>query len=281
VRQRRLRHVEVAEDVGPEGFLEALLGEVLDRFGVLLEGGVVDHHVEPAERLDRLRHHLLRELRLLDVARHEHAAAALGLDAAAGLFGIESFVEVGDGHVRTLAREQHGDSAADAGIGAGDDGRESFELAAAAVVRRKKPGREREFRLVAGLGDVLSGQLSGLATRAGLHRLLLVFAPLRLACLIAPILLGLDAALPTRGRSRRRRVGRAVAVAARAPRAHCVSAEEGVEGARCGFMAVAIVKFARSGNGCARAPATARSRLPSVDPASTASRLAGSSQCAR
>ena len=141
--------------------------------------------------------------------------------------------------------------------------------------------REGELGLVTGLGDVLGGELLRLAARAGLHRLLPVVALLRLACPIALILLGLDAALATRRRFRRRRPGRRFTVAARATRAHRGAAEQGVKGAGGEFMAVTVDEFARSGKACARAPATARSRCSTVDPGGIGSRLAASSQWAR
>ena len=104
-------------------------------FGVLLERGVVDEHVEPAERLQRLGHDLAREARLLDVAGDEQATPAFGLDAAPCVSSASSCsFEVGDGDVGAFAREQHRDRAADARVAAGDDRGEALELAAAAIV---------------------------------------------------------------------------------------------------------------------------------------------------
>src|SRR5687768_6698415 len=51
VRERRLRHVEVAVDVRLESPVELLFGQVFDRLLVLLEGRVVDEDVELAELL--------------------------------------------------------------------------------------------------------------------------------------------------------------------------------------------------------------------------------------
>ena len=51
VRQSGLGHVEIAVDVGLQGFVEALFGDVFKRMGMLLEGGVVDQYVELAEFL--------------------------------------------------------------------------------------------------------------------------------------------------------------------------------------------------------------------------------------
>ena len=49
--------------------VEMLLGQLLEVADVLLEGGVVDQHVEPAELLDRPLHRVLAEFRIGDVAR--------------------------------------------------------------------------------------------------------------------------------------------------------------------------------------------------------------------
>ena len=62
--------------------------------------------------------------RVLHVAGDQQAAPALGLDAALRLLGVVVLVEVGDGDVGALAREQHRDRAADARVAAGDDRRD-------------------------------------------------------------------------------------------------------------------------------------------------------------
>ena len=38
--------MEVAGDVGAQGFIELVVGEILDRRTVLLEGGVVDEDIQ-------------------------------------------------------------------------------------------------------------------------------------------------------------------------------------------------------------------------------------------
>ena len=60
--------------------VEPLVGDVVDRIGVLLEGRVVDQHVEPAEGLHRLGDGAVAEARVLDVAGDQQAAPAFGLD---------------------------------------------------------------------------------------------------------------------------------------------------------------------------------------------------------
>jgi hypothetical protein len=76
---------------------------------VLLERGVVDEDVEPAELLHRPLDSALAEARLADVAADDEAAPPLAL-----------FDDARRGDVRPLAREQHRHRAADAGVAAGD-----------------------------------------------------------------------------------------------------------------------------------------------------------------
>jgi hypothetical protein len=202
VRQRRPRHVEVAVDVGAEGEVEPLVGDLLERGGVLLVGGVVDEHVELAERLHRLGDRPVAEPRVLDVAGEQEAAPPFGFDSRLGLAGIAVRIEVDDGDVGALAREQHRDGAADARIAPGHDRREALELAAAAVVGGEKARRQVEVGLAARLGLVLGREARRLAPRARLHRglLLLLRAAVCLVARVARVLRLLDAPCRLAGR---------------------------------------------------------------------------------
>ena len=111
--------------------------------------------------------HRLAGFVVLDVAPNQEAAAPLGLDAAAGLGGVVVLVEIGDGDVGALAREQHRDRAADARIGAGDQCREAFELAAAAIVRREETRSRDRARTRGRAWHVLRRQLLRLLARPG------------------------------------------------------------------------------------------------------------------
>src|SRR4029079_14364572 len=99
-----------------------------------------------------------------------------------------------------LAREQDCNGAADSGIAAGDDRGEPFQLAAAAVIGRRKPRCGLEVALVARLLLVLGRQPVGLAPRARLDRLLAVVCGGRLFLFVLAVLLRLDLALLARGR---------------------------------------------------------------------------------
>ncbi len=113
-----------------------LVGQVLELVDVLLERGVVDQDVEPAERLHGLRDRGLAEFRIGDVARQQDAAAPFVLDRALGFVGVLVLVEIGDRDVGAFAGEQHRDRAADAGIAAGDERHHVEKLFRALVMRR-------------------------------------------------------------------------------------------------------------------------------------------------
>src|SRR5690606_7270512 len=122
---------------------------------------------------------------------------------------VAVLAQVDDGDVGALAREQHGDGAADAGVAAGDQRGPALELAAARVVGCEEARPRIQLVLVAGLalallrqrvlrlaaGPCLDRLLRGLAglLRGGLLRRL----PLR-ARRVARVRLALDRALPRR-----------------------------------------------------------------------------------
>src|SRR5256885_9580311 len=101
------RHVEVAEDVGAEGEIELLVGDVLDRCLMLLEGGIVDENVEAPELFARLIHGAVAERGVGDITRNEQAPLAHALDRALRLFRIALFLgEIHDCDIRAFAREE-------------------------------------------------------------------------------------------------------------------------------------------------------------------------------
>jgi len=117
---RRARHLEVADHVGAQRFVEALVGDVLDRGGMQLERRIVGQHVETAEGVDRLLDRRAAECARLDVAFYQDAAATFLFDMLARDLGVLRFTEIDHGDVGAFAREQHGDRAADSRVGAGD-----------------------------------------------------------------------------------------------------------------------------------------------------------------
>ncbi|PAV74130.1 hypothetical protein WR25_09724 [Diploscapter pachys] len=121
VRDRGLRQIEHGMDVGREGQLPFLVADILQRLEAALVRGVVDQHVDPAERLHRLGDHGAALIGLRQVARDQYRLPPLRLDQRLGRLGIVMFVEIGDQHVGALARKGQGDRAADAAVAAGDD----------------------------------------------------------------------------------------------------------------------------------------------------------------
>ena len=195
VRQRRLGHVEVAVEVGLQRPVEMLEAEQVDLARVLLERGVVDQDVEPAQRLDGVLDRRRRERRVGDVALDQHGPAALAFDRVLGLLGVLVGVEVGDGDVGAFAGEEHRHGTADAGVGAGDQRGLAGELLGTLVIGRVVHRRRRHHRLDAGLFLVLGGERRlRIAPRAGLHGAGLA-GGLERALLLGALGLALDRAL--------------------------------------------------------------------------------------
>ena len=100
--------------------LQLLLGDVADVLVGMLLAGIVDEDVEPAELVDGLLDRALAEVLVADVAGDRDRLAAFLLDDLLGLRRIVMLAQIEDGDVGALAREQGGDRAADAAVGAGD-----------------------------------------------------------------------------------------------------------------------------------------------------------------
>ena len=114
VLDRRLRHVEIAIEIGLERGVEMLRRDVLEFGGVILERGVVDQHVQPAEPLHGAGDGGAAMLAVRDVAGNEDAALALRFHHALRLLGVPILAQIGDGDVCALAGEEHRHGAADA-----------------------------------------------------------------------------------------------------------------------------------------------------------------------
>src|SRR5205823_1968420 len=82
------RHEEVAEDIGAEGALPLLFGEILDALLMLLEGGVVDQNVELPEFLHRVLHGLAAELRVGNISGDQQTLAVFFLNCSPGFTGV-------------------------------------------------------------------------------------------------------------------------------------------------------------------------------------------------
>ena len=143
---------------------------------VLLEGGVVDQDVEPAECLRRVAlDRALAERGVLDVAGDGEAAAALASRPRRSVSSRVLVLRPGRRmrDVGAFAREQHRDRAADAGIAAGDD-RDACPRACRCRGSRA-PGSAAAGRVrvpcPACAGAARGMRILRLPARAGLHRL--------------------------------------------------------------------------------------------------------------
>src|SRR5687768_4447856 len=94
VRPGRLDHEEIAVEIGLEGALQLLLGDLLYLLVIMLLAGVVDEDVEPAELIDRLLHRALAEGLVADVAGNRDRPAALALDDLLRLPGVVMLAQI-------------------------------------------------------------------------------------------------------------------------------------------------------------------------------------------
>jgi hypothetical protein len=92
VRHRRLHHVEIAEDVGAEGPVDLLRGDLVDLLLRVLFGRVVDEHIELAEPLHNLIDRGAAEARIADVPGDGQARAPFPLDQALRFLRILALV---------------------------------------------------------------------------------------------------------------------------------------------------------------------------------------------
>jgi hypothetical protein len=120
VRHCGLGHEEHAEDIGLKRPAKLVLVDVGDAFVGMLLAGIVDEDVELAELIEGLPDRLFTKLLVADVAGDGDRALAFLLDDLLRFGGVVVLAEINDRDVRTLAREQRRDTAADAAIGARD-----------------------------------------------------------------------------------------------------------------------------------------------------------------
>ena len=107
----------------------------------MLLGGIVDQDIKPAEVLHRLVDGGAAELLAGNVAGDRQALPPLFPHRCRGLGGILTLLEIYDGEVGTLTREQDRNGTADATVAAGHDRHLAFEPASAGVaclVRRAR-----------------------------------------------------------------------------------------------------------------------------------------------
>ena len=149
--------------------VEALVGDVLERPACSWKAALLTRMSSRPNSFDRpARRPRWQNFGVLDVAGDEHAAPALGLDAALRLRGVLVLVEVERRRRRRLRARTAPRPRGRCRIAAGDDRGHALELAAAAVVGRQEPRRELEIGFAAGLRLVLRRQLVGLAPRSRL-----------------------------------------------------------------------------------------------------------------
>ena len=135
MRKRRARHIEIRVDVRAERSIELFVGDVLDRFLVLLIGGVVDEDIQPAKHFDRAVDGLGAEFRILHIAGDQQRAASFIDDGLLRHFCVRFFDrQVHDCDVGAFARKQDGNGPSDAGIAAGDERRLPAEFVGPAVL---------------------------------------------------------------------------------------------------------------------------------------------------
>src|SRR5690606_2976012 len=151
VGQGGARKVEIAMDVGGEGRLPLLVGDVLEPFLHDLAPRVVDQHVEPAEGRDGAFDRTVAVTAVADVAGQQQAASTLFVHHYPGGFGIIQFVEVPYRHVRAFAGEVHHRRPADATVAAADQRDLAGQLTAAFVAVADELGRRLHLALQTGL----------------------------------------------------------------------------------------------------------------------------------
>src|SRR5690606_34168786 len=125
------------EDIGLEGPLPLLLGNVLQPVLRVLLSGIVDQHIDAPPLVDDRTDHLLTELRLTQVAgQHQHLASG-SPDFMLRLPRILPFLrlaEVEQGVPCTVSDKMYRHRAAYAADGAGDHRHPDLRLARAAIL---------------------------------------------------------------------------------------------------------------------------------------------------
>ena len=199
VRQRRACHVEVAEDVGPEGALQLLVGELLEAATCFWKAALLTRmSSRPSSRTVRstASRQNAGSVTSPGISRHR---PALRLDRPARLLGVGLLRgQVDDRHVRPFAGEEHRHGPADARVAAGDQRHLVLQLARSAVLGGLVSRARLEVALEPRLAELLlRHRRLGVRALADLYRAVL----LRLLLLAAgPRGLGFLLQLPVRAR---------------------------------------------------------------------------------
>ena len=123
MRDGSLAKAEDVIDVGLEGPVELLVGDLEDVDLALLIGGIVHQQVQAAELLDGPAHDVFAGLLGTDVSRQGDGLAAGFLDQLDHFLSVGFFGRVVvDGHIRPFPGKGDGHGAADAAVAAGDEG---------------------------------------------------------------------------------------------------------------------------------------------------------------
>ena len=119
MRQHRLHRVERAVDIEREGLFQQRIVD-FEEFGATDRGARrVEQEVDPAERGDRARHHVVDFGARSDVGTKRERLAAGAVDGRRSVAGA-LFVDVGADDIGSLAGEDQRGGAADAARRAGD-----------------------------------------------------------------------------------------------------------------------------------------------------------------
>jgi hypothetical protein len=97
--ERGPRHVEIAVDVGLEGAVQLLLGDVFQRIRVFLKRGVVYQDIQPAQLPGGLLYGAPAKLGIGHIARNQDSPAALRFHRTQSLLGILMLIQVDDGDI--------------------------------------------------------------------------------------------------------------------------------------------------------------------------------------
>ena len=104
--------MEHRADVGVDGAVPLLIGDLLQRVVAHLEGGVAHQDVQSAKLIDRGLNDVPAMLRIGNVALHQYRTSTGLLDIALGVLGVGVLTEIRDQHVGTFSRVRDGHGSA-------------------------------------------------------------------------------------------------------------------------------------------------------------------------
>ena len=82
------RHVKVAVKIGFDGPVKMLVSQLFEAINMLLEGGIIDEDIEPAEFSNCCFHCTLAESRVSHIAGQQNTATTFMLYSPFGFLGI-------------------------------------------------------------------------------------------------------------------------------------------------------------------------------------------------